>query len=204
MNLLFSDDTDESILSYASIPDSGTFRPASSLIATFGGLPIIYGGEWKISIALSQPIHPEIYQGILSSWELKIDAKPCVAHARWEELTMPPSGFSPRRLHTAVAVDNSIFVTGGFAERRLNDLWRFDHDSKDWTELNSSELQGQWPLNGQAAYLGQFGVLTYGGIAKYGPQKQGYDISLLDLFEDEWVHVPIPQNVSEHGDRHFK
>ncbi|KAL7531218.1 hypothetical protein ACHAXR_003909, partial [Thalassiosira sp. AJA248-18] len=190
LNLLFSDDATESVLSYASIP-SGTFRPASSLMATFGGLPI--NGEWKVSIALSQ--YPEEYIGRVLNWGMRIDAKTCVAHPTWEKLSMPPSSFSRRRHQTAVAVDASIFVAGGFAERRLNDLWRFDYDSNTWTELNSAD-RGQSPLTGQVSFLGQFGLLAFGGIAKYGPQERGRDLWLLDLFEDDWVPVPIPQNAS--------
>lgn len=213
LNLLFSDHAEESVLSYVSIPTSGSFRPAGSLTSTFGGLPI--DGEWKLSIALMQSTHQEKdhhHTSYLLDWELKMDARTCTPHAKWEKLEpIAPSGsaLSPRRLHTAVGVGNSIFVAGGLGESRRTDLWRFDYDSNKWTELNSATARvggKTWPLNGQAAFLGQSGLLTYGGIAKHGPLGQGRDLWLLDLFSDNWVAVPIQQNALHGGGEghHFK
>lgn len=205
LDLLLSDDAEEWVLSYASI-HSGTFRPASSLVATFGGLPI--DGEWKLTISMAQPVdYPEEYHGRLFYWELQIDAKPCaVDRPRWQKLPSPPSDFSPRRLHTAVAVENSIFITGGYATRRLSDMWRFDFDTNTWTDLTdvTGVENGRYlPLYGQATLLGPFGLLAYGGMAKYGTRNQGHDLFLLDLFEGDWVTVPIPQHDSARNNRRF-
>ena len=124
------DDADDWVLSHASIPKLGTFHPASSLGATFGGLPI--DGEWKISISMARPVYyPEESHERLLDCELTINAKPCaVAHPQWQKLPSPPSGFSPRQLHTAMAVGNSIFIFEGFAKRRLHDMWHFNFDTK--------------------------------------------------------------------------
>jgi hypothetical protein len=202
-----SDDADDWVLSHASIPKSGTFRPASSLVATFGGSPV--DGEWKISISMARPVYyPEDSHGRLLDWELTIDAKPCaVGRPRWQKMPSPPPGFSPRRLHTAVAVGNSIFITGGFAKRRLNDMWRFDFDTKLWTDLTQHAVVAhglQLPLYGQASFLGPFGLLTYGGMAKYGTQNQGRDLFLLDLFEGDWVSVPISRRNLARDNGRFK
>jgi hypothetical protein len=202
-----SDDADDWVLSHASIPKSGTFRPASSLGATFGGLP--FDGEWKISISMAPPVYyPEESHGRLLDWELAIDAKPCAAaRPRWQKLPSPPSGFSPRRLHTAVAVGNSIFIFGGFAKRRLDDMWRFDFDTKSWTDLTQHAVVDhglQLPLYGKASFLGPFGLLTYGGMAKYGTQNQGRDLFLVDLFEGDWVSVPFPQQNLARDNERFK
>jgi hypothetical protein len=169
------------------------------MLNTFEGTPM--SGEWKLSVALSKSIHPDEYIiGSLIDWGLRIEAKPCVARPRWEKLPSPPAKFSPRRLHTSIAVDNSIFVTGGLSERRLTDLWRFDLDLNSWTELNNI-VPRKWSLNGQACYLGPFGLLSYGGVAKGGVQSGGQDLRLFDLFDESWVHVPIHQNnVSVHSD----
>ena len=204
LDLLFTDDADESVLSRASIPTSGSFRSATSHTATFDDLPI--EGKWKLSIAVSQPLlHPEEeYEGLLTGWEMIVDVKACNTHPRWERLATPPPTYLPLRLHTAVAVDNSIFVTGGFSSHRLDDLWRFDYDTNSWTELNRED-RSRWPMHGQAAYLGEFGLLTFGGLASHGPQKQGHDVWLLDLFEDDWSNVPIAQDLSSlHEEDHFK
>ena len=202
LNLLFSDDGKESVLSYAGIPADGEFRPASSLMETFSGMPV--NGDWRLAIAQSQPTRFEEYHGKLMHWELLIDTKPCFAKAKWDQLPMPPSTFKPRRLHSAVAVDNSIFIAGGFAERRLNDLWRFDYEFNSWTQLNSAVLQHSWPLNEQVALLSPFGVLGYGGIATHGTKHEGYDMWLADVFEDEWSSIHVPHNSSAREQSTFK
>jgi len=94
-------------------------------------------------------------------------------------------------------VDNSIFITGGFAKHRLNDLWRYDYDSNVWVELNhvSSSMRragGPWPMNhGQVSVLGPFGLLAFGGISKSRPQQQGHDLRLMNIFDGDWVSVHI-------------
>ncbi|KAL9182659.1 hypothetical protein ACHAXT_013311 [Thalassiosira profunda] len=189
VDLSFWDGAEESVLSRLSIPTSGVFRPASGLGQAFGGLPI--NGEWELSISSRQAIHPEEHAGRLLSWELQVDAKPCVPTPKWEQLPSPPAAFSPRRQHTAIAVDGSIFISGGSAEGRLNDLWRFDVATNEWTELNSAALRDQWPLNGQASHLGPYGLLVYGGLKSHGPLQQGHDIWLWDLSKEDWAHVPV-------------
>ncbi|KAL7548422.1 hypothetical protein ACHAWF_011710 [Thalassiosira exigua] len=196
LNLIFSDKAKEWVLSHNSIPTSGTFRPASSLGGAFGGLPV--DGEWKLSIAISESTHPEEFFGTLLGWELKINAKPCAPRARWERLADPPAEFSPRRLHNAVAVDDRLFISGGFSHRRFDDLWRFDHRSGAWTELKSS-MEARWPLHGQGAFLGDFGLLKWGGIAKHGHLEQGQDLWVLDFFQNEWEPVPISNATSGEG-----
>ena len=198
VNLVFTDDSHyDSVLSRASTPTSGTFRPADSLMQTFGGLD----GDWKISIGISQPIHPEVYEGTLNDWKVIVDVKPCSTHPRWEKLASPPLAFEPRRLHTAIAVDNSIFISGGFAQGRLTDMWRFDYDDNSWTELNSHQGVA-WPMYGQAAYIGEFGLLSYGGLAPHGPRTPGEDLWLWDIFADEWSSLPVAQNdTSVHDDQ---
>ncbi|KAL3769740.1 hypothetical protein ACHAW5_009200 [Stephanodiscus triporus] len=207
LDLLMSDDAEDWVLSHASIPKSGTFRPASSLAATFGGLPI--DGEWKISVSMESSVfYPEESRGRLLDWELKIDAKPCAAgRPRWQKLPSPPSDFSERRLHTAVAVGNSIFFTGGFAKQQLNDMWRFDFDTNLWTDLTQLavvEHGRHLPLYGQASFLGPFGLLSYGGMTKHVTRNKGLDLFLLNLFEGDWVSVPIRQHDSTHDYGRFR
>ncbi len=176
VDISLSDSAGEWVLSHATIPETGSFRPANSLMDTFYKMPIL--GEWKISIALAQPVYPEKENrdARLLQWELTFDVKSCAtSRPLWRKLSNPPNKFSPRRLHTAVAVDNSIFITGGFAIHRLNDLWRYDYDSNTWVELNpaSLSLRGRWPINhGQVSVLGPFGLLAFGGISKSMPRQQ--------------------------------
>ena len=133
--------------------------------------------------------------GRLLDWELIIDVTPCNANQpRWTRLPSPPIEFVPRRLHTAVAVGGSIFITGGYSAttRRLDDMWRFDFDTNTWTDLTTGVDGHRYlPLYyGQASLLGPWGVLAYGGMTKkYGTRNRGF--LLFDLSRDYWVPVPI-------------
>jgi len=199
-----SDDAEEWVLSHAGIPTSGSFRPASSLASAFAGLSI--NGDWELSISMAKPSMNSTtimdnHHGRLLDWELIIDVTPCnVNQPRWTKLPSPPIDFTPRRLHTAVAVGSSIFITGGYsATRRLDDMWRFDFDTNKWTDLttvhdtgvDNSNSQRYPPLYyGQASLLGPWGVLAYGGMTKkYGTRNHGF--LLFDLFQGDWVPVPI-------------
>jgi len=149
--------------------------------------------------------------GRLLDWELIIDVTPCnVNRPRWTRLPSPPIEFVPRRLHTAVAVGGSIFITGGYSAttRRLDDdMWRFDFDTNTWTDLTTvhdetgvddSNSHRYLPLYyGQASLLGPWGVLAYGGMTKkYGTRDRGF--LLFDLFRDYWV--PVPVSSSDYSD----
>lgn len=142
------------------------------------------------------------HNGRLLDWELIIDVAPCnVNQPRWTKIPSPPIDFTPRRLHTAVAVGSSIFITGGYsATRRLDDMWRFDFDTNAWTDLttvhdtgvDNSNSQRYPPLYyGQASLLSPWGVLANGGMNKYGTRNHGHDMFLFDLFQGDWVPVPI-------------
>ena len=146
------------------------------------------------------------HNGRLLDWELIMDVTPCNANQpSWTKLPNPPIEFTPRRLHTAVAVGSSIFITGGYsATRRLDDdMWRFDFDTNTWTDLtpkhNTSVVHKEssrryLPLYGQASFLSPWGVLAYGGMTKYGTHNHGHDMFLFDLFKSDWVSVPISSN----------
>ncbi len=197
LNLSFSDHEEESILSRSGIPSTGKFRPASGLAARFQGTDA-NNGPWELLIAQRSPTQEESIIGRLLDWRLILDVTPCVATAKWERLPSPPDSFEPRRLHASVAVGDSLFISGGFgrasgsaADRRLNDLWRFDYDSRSFTELSASPRDETLSIYGQVALLGPFGLLGYGGVAPGGPRPQGKDLWLGDIFENDWVSVPV-------------
>ncbi|KAL3804136.1 hypothetical protein HJC23_013655 [Cyclotella cryptica] len=190
INLTFSDDAKESVLSYSGLPMSGVFRPAGSFISAFGGM--LVAGEWTLAIAQSESKDDEQNESSLLNWTLHIDAQPCRARAKWNKLETS-SIIPPRRLHTTITVGDSIFVIGGYSNRRLYDLWRFDHDTLTWTELNAASMRKEWPLHGQSALLGPFGVLVYGGLEPGGPR---HDLWLFDFIEVVWSSVSVAQNAS--------
>ena len=181
----FSDLEQESILAYPSLP-SGSFRPASSLMSSFKGMPVPV--EWAIAFAQLQSQHNKTYDSLLLDWKLFIDAMPCSARAKWTRI---PSTLPARRGHNAVAVGNSIFVAGGYSTGYLNDLWRLDIDSLTWTELQSSPKQKMWPRKGQSSILGPFGVLNYGGVEPGGYKEKNHDLMMFDFIAKRWSTVPI-------------
>ena len=187
LDMVFSDNANESVLSYASIP-MGEIRPASSLMGMFEGLP--YYGDWRIEISQSHPVFPDEYKAALLDWEIELNTKPCIPRAEWVKLspTALGSSFTPRHLHTAIAIDNSIFVSGGWDGQKLDDLWRYDRDANTFTELNSSGVEEHLPLSAQAWFLSSNGLMTYGGIDEGGPRNQ---VLRFDLFRNEWNLVPI-------------
>jgi len=205
LNLSFSDHEPESILSRSRIPTHGDFRPASGLAARFRGIHFDDDGPWELSIAQRSPTQSENITGTLLDWQLILDVTPCEAKAKWKRLPSPPASFAPRRLHSSVAVGDSLFVSGGFgrvngsgADRPLDDLWRLDSDSDSdfvsFIELRASPRDKTMTMYGQVALLGPFGLLGYGGVRSRGPRSQGKDLWLWNIFEKEWMSVPV-----EHG-----
>jgi len=186
-NLLFSDAAEEAVLSYSGLPNEGTYRPASSFKETFQGL--VVDGEWTLAISTSKSI-TEYTGSLLLDWELHMQTKSCTPRVKWEQISVPPS-FQPRYGHTAIAVESdSIFISGGLTQhqRRLSDLWRFDYLTNTWTSLNTAPLRRNHPaMHRQAAVLGPWGLLTYGGLKpKSGTTvTEGRDLSIQHLFKDE-------------------
>lgn len=196
-NLSFSDGTEEAVLSFSGLPNEGTYSPASSLTETFRGLAV--NGEWKLSISTSKSLVE--YNSSLLDWKLHIQAKSCTPRVKWEQLESVPPSFTPRHGHTAIAIESSIFILGGFAQRKLSDLWRFDYLSNTWTELNPAPLRNNPAIAGQAAVLGPWGLLNYGGLKQIsGIQKQGRDLSVQNnLFKDEWLSIPLSKKDNSVG-----
>ena len=201
-NLLFSDTAEEAVLTHSALPKEGTYRPASSLKALFQGRPV--DGEWTLTISTSKSL---VDYAASLQWKLYIQTKSCTPRVKWERLSVPPS-FQPRHGHTAVAIDNSIFISGGFAQRRLNDLWRFDYLSNNtWTKLNTSPPLGNHPaIHRQAAVLGPWGLLNYGGLKQRNgtrPNKVISDLSIQHLFKDELLlSVPLSGNTNSSVEPH--
>ena len=92
-----------------------------------------------------------------------------------------------RRNHTAVTINDKIYVFGGLSDSgRLNDLLEYDPQSNTWT----TKAVGPDTLEGHAAVAGSDGKMyVYGGnngttyqnkIYSYDPNTDTWDISLTD------------------------
>ena len=191
IDLRLSDGADEWILDWLKFPMKGKFRPANSLFGTFGGIP--FDGNWSVAIAHSeQSDWGRAENATLVGWELGFVTKPCYPSAKWTTLEVP-SDFKPRRLHTAVAVENSVFVAGGISHQYLDDLWRYDHDLSHWVELKSSPVEGTSLWHGQAGMLTPGGaVIAFGGLSPNERLEPGQDVWTMDPFDEAWEWRPVP------------
>lgn len=216
-HLLFSDDAEESVLSYSRLPNEGTYRPASgSLKETFQSLAA--NGEWELTISTSKSsaannnynynyTNGSSSSSTLLEWKLHLQTKSCTPRVKWERILSVPSSFQPRYGHTAIVIDHSIFISGGFSQRRLNDLWRFDYLTNSWTSLTSTpEALRNYPaIQRQQAVLGPWGLLKYGGLTTTTTKKKqrsetqtnnNRDLSIQHLFQDERLIVPLSSDSS--------
>jgi len=198
-HLLFSDAAEEAVLSYSRLPNKGTYRPASgSMKESFQRLAA--DGEWTLTISTSKSAVNYYTGSSLLDWKLHLQTNSCTPRVKWERIVSVPLSFQPRYGHTAIAINDSIFISGGFAQRRLNDLWRFDYLTNSWTSLPTAPLRNHPAIQRQQAVLGPWGLLNYGGLKKKqrsGTQKNNKgDLSIQHLFQDERLAVPLSSDNS--------
>ncbi|EJK67167.1 hypothetical protein THAOC_11836, partial [Thalassiosira oceanica] len=197
IDLRLSDGADEWILDGLKFPMKGTFRPANSLFGTFRGIPL--EGTWSVAIAQSEKLDlgGKHDNSTLVGWELSFVTKPCYPSAKWTTLEVP-TDFKPRRLHTAVAVEDSVFVVGGVSNQYLEDVWRYDRVLSRWVELKSAPSEGKSPRHGQAGMLTPGGaVIAFGGLRPNERLEPSQDVWMMDPFDGGWEWRPIP--VLGHG-----
>ena len=192
-NITFSESAQESILSHTSLPPrSGTFRPADRLSSHFFGSSA--DGEWTLAV---YDMATDGMPGSISSWSLRFDVHPCDDEVRWQKIVTNAcerafvgggeavldrcnnpgkeageETFSPRHLHTSIAVGDEVFVLGGLVNgRRLSDVWRYGPNRGVWTRVRGVVQSPRW--HGQTAVLTPWGMLAIGGIGGGGASRGG-------------------------------
>ena len=210
-NITFSDVAKDSILDYSSsFPKAGIFQPAEHILSQLGDEKMV--GQWHLAI-YDKLTDGTI--GQLLDWKLKIAYKRCTPRARWRYLfksgcenhttspnfdkysscEMGPSTlegvkeskrFSARYLHTAVAVENDVFVLGGFAGKKLDDIWKFHYESRTWIQL-------QGVIEREVESISS-SVLTPWGILRIGTPSEKSNcvtFSRYDVTVETWSEVEI-------------
>ena len=81
------------------------------------------------------------------------------------------AGPTPRFRHSAVAIENVLYVIGGEGGGQLTDIWRYDKSSDDWLELNADVQTPSW--YGRQLALTPYGLLGFGG--KVRDAEWGYE-----------------------------
>ena len=212
MNITFTDSADKSILDYSSrIPKEGIFQPAENLGSHFEGSPT--NGQWVLSIFDS---NIDQMKGTLINWKLHFDVTYCNEGIHWSKLSTNSNScgdtiindgksenrncsddcgrheitreiFYPRHSHTAIAVENDVFVIGGYAHGIMSEIWRFNYKTKDWIQLKNSLERPKF--YGQTAILTPFGMVTIGGIRNgvFGTTfaKRAYFYDILNETESD-------------------
>lgn len=208
VNLTFSDEAEMSIVDFDFLPvKSESLQPTDSLLNQFTNTKV--NGNWTLSIydKLSDGI-----TGKLIDWKLKVDVKQCTEGAHWKRLSANNCGdndfaskhntckidfsmaengvefdsFTPRYLHTAIAVDNDVFILGGFNGEVLDDAWKFHYHSKSWIQLQVA-AEGT-NHNFKSTVLSPWGLFSFGRENK----SIGYDtIYHYDITLDVWSEHEI-------------
>lgn len=94
----------------------------------------------------------------------------------------------PRAGHSATLHEGALYIFGGKDDenQKLEDLWRFDIESRVWTELivENPELT---PLAraGHTALIYRGYICIFGGI--YEVTKELNDLNLYDIANNKWI-----------------
>eukprot|EP00814_Leptocylindrus_danicus_P019245 CAMPEP_0116008534 /NCGR_PEP_ID=MMETSP0321-20121206/2913_1 /TAXON_ID=163516 /ORGANISM="Leptocylindrus danicus var. danicus, Strain B650" /LENGTH=599 /DNA_ID=CAMNT_0003477361 /DNA_START=490 /DNA_END=2289 /DNA_ORIENTATION=+ len=190
---IFSDRADHSILDqFITNPYRDEYRPSSSLSLAFEGAPVngewtleVYDSEvdgrrgtlkdWKLHVDI-QPckdeftwtkIHgPDCEKSIVTAnpngradHKCIIDANGTSAPLSHTEISSP----RPRYAHTAINVDDNVFIMGGFAGRNLQDIWRYNYIENTWHLLKESQFPAS-TVAGKAAMIVPLGMIAFGGL----------------------------------------
>lgn len=186
-NITFNDFADESILDFDSrIPQEGWYQPAENIRSQFEAVRA--DGNWTLSIFDSDI---DGMKGTLLDWKLYFDVGYCSEGVYWKKLSTNSNSceesilydgkvetknctndcgrhkntkevFYPRHSHTALAINNDVFVVGGNAHQAMSEIWRFNYDTRTWVHLHDNLKRPKF--YGQVASLTPFGIIMFGGI----------------------------------------
>ncbi|GMI45850.1 hypothetical protein TrCOL_g12554 [Triparma columacea] len=91
--------------------------------------------------------------------------------AIWGGSLSSSAGPTPRFRHSAVAIENVLYVIGGEGGGQLTDIWRYDKSSDNWLELNADVQTPSW--YGRQLALTPYGLLGFRG--KVRDAEWGYE-----------------------------
>lgn len=159
---IFDDFATKSILDNDVVnPYNGRFRP-STPIATSLPLGLPMNGTWRLEL---YDYDIDQINGSLEEWKLHFDLEPCIQTYHWTKINSKGELWpSPRHSHSTAVVGNSFFLMGGFNDRYLDDLWRYDHDTGKWNILRPSNVIENTADKGISAFIGPRGIYSVGGL----------------------------------------
>lgn len=87
-------------------------------------------------------------------------------HRRHQSIETSRQLFTPRHLHSTIAVRDDVYIFGGFACGNIAETWRFNYLSNTFTRLNGVHSNTQ--NHGRMSILTPYGIIALGGIANEG------------------------------------
>lgn len=148
VNTIFDDAAAVDINSCCPSPFSGSFQPVDKL-SQFLDIPAT--GQWTLQIYDKNLNNIE---GTLLNWQvseqfmiasllndpshsiqLSFSYSPCTSTYTWAKVNPTNGGPSTRYGSTSVALNNVIYVFGGFSNQRLTDLWAYFINQNSWKQL---------------------------------------------------------------------
>jgi N-acetylneuraminic acid mutarotase len=103
----------------------------------------------------------------------------------WEELIAADPSHMPckRHNHSCVVEADAIYVFGGQTRSNayLGDLWRFDLNTRQWSELATSQ-----PRHSHAALKHERSMLIFGGRTGLDPAVYSNEVLAYDFDSNEW------------------
>ncbi len=103
----------------------------------------------------------------------------------WEELIEADPSHKPckRHNHSCVVEMNAIYMFGGqtVSDAYLGDLWRFDLDTRQWSELATSQ-----PRHSHSALKHERSMVIFGGRTGLKPAVYSNEILMYDFDSNAW------------------
>jgi hypothetical protein len=177
-------------------------RPEGTLAEFVGGSAV---NEWTMVV---EDKLADGLTGELLSWEIETYVSPCVRSYSWTNLTALGDATWPVERYSAkaVAFRTSFFIFQGRDESdsRLDDLFRYDTEVGQWTQLNPVAFDFPFDtanLAGSNLLLSPWGLMRYGGylrqpfMASTFVHGQSYvsDVYIANPVTLRWKRVDVAQ-----------
>jgi len=179
--------TDDLINTDADITALTTHKPLEDFETHYKGIP---SGNW--TLAIHDGARDGLF-GMLHDWTLTLAVNYCTDEVTWSKLSSNACDstistidglvrqcpeedhfhteskatsrelFTPRYLHSAIAVRDNVYIFGGFAFGDIAETWRFSYSSKTFTRLNGDHYNKA--KHGRMSVLTPYGIIALGGIS---------------------------------------
>eukprot|EP01126_Amoeba_proteus_P013943 TRINITY_DN16007_c0_g1_i3.p1 TRINITY_DN16007_c0_g1~~TRINITY_DN16007_c0_g1_i3.p1 ORF type:complete len:336 (-),score=50.79 TRINITY_DN16007_c0_g1_i3:12-959(-) len=164
----------------ANTNNQATPRSSHSITHVDGNI-YVYGGELQPRVPIGNDFHV---------YNLKDDQWQSVETSGW---SIP----KVRVAHAAAAIGDEIFIFGGRSAEKaeLSDLWKWNTQTKQWTELSPSGIIPPGRSYHGAVAIGNY-FYVFGGCSSAGRQN---DIWRYDLTTNTWSDISSPNGPSIRG-----